>query len=83
MTDIYRKSSSPSGNENESNFFYVRMKLDSGQFINVLHIIMCMFPARHLKLSALIVTNRVQGSEQMLTRAVALPTTWRMNLSQQ
>lgn len=55
--------------------------MDSGQFIIALLIITRVFPARHLELSALIVTNRVQGSEQMLTTVVALAATCRMNLS--
>jgi hypothetical protein len=62
-------------------FFYVCVKLDAGQFIASLFIIKCVFPEQHLQLSALIVTNRVQASEQMLTTVVALAATRRMNLS--
>jgi len=40
-----------------------------------------MFPEQHLKLSVLVVTNRVQGLEQMPTTVVALAATCRMNLS--
>lgn len=51
------------------------------KFIKALHVTTCMFPEQHLKLSALVVTNRVQGLEQMPTTVAALAAMCRMNLS--